>query len=135
LLVIRHARAGHRSEWIGDDRRRPLDERGWAQARALVDELAGFPVTRILSSPFDRCVQTVEPLAEQRGLPIDAREELSEEQQLTRGVDLVRSLMGEPVAICVHGGLTDVAFRQRQRKGEIFVVDDEGTVVERRRVC
>lgn len=79
-------------------------------------------------------MQTVEALAEQRGLPIEVREELGEEQQLTRGVELVRSLVREPVAVCVHAGLTDVAFGQRLKKGEILVVDDDGTVVERRRV-
>lgn len=134
MLVIRHARAGHRSEWTGDDRRRPLDEHGRTQAQALVVGMADFPITRILSSPYDRCVQTVEPLAEQRGLPVEIREELNEDQQLTLGVDLVRSLVGEPVAVCVHAGLTDVAFRQRLKKGETLVVDDDGAVVERRRV-
>ena len=134
LLVIRHARAGNRSEWHGDDRVRPLDERGRAQADALVDELAGFPVERILSSPYDRCIQTVEPLAAERGLPIEPRDELGEERQATAGVTLVRSLAGEPVAVCVHGGLTDNAFGQRQKKGETLVIDRDGAVVERRRV-
>ena len=82
-----------RSEWEGDDRLRPLDERGRRQAEALVDALAAFPITRIFSSPYDRCVQTVEPLAAQRGLPVELREELGEEQQCTsrRGT---RSLAG-----------------------------------------
>ena len=134
LLVIRHARAGERSAWEGDDRLRPLDKRGGSQADALVDALAAFPITRILSSPYDRCVQTVEPLAEQRGLPIELREELGEEQQFTGGVALARSLIGDGVALCVHGGLTDAAFGERQKKGETLVVDADGRVVERIRV-
>jgi phosphohistidine phosphatase SixA len=134
LLVIRHARAGERSEWEGDDRLRPLDERGGDQADALVDALAAFPITRILSSPYDRCVQTVEPLAAQRGLPIEVRDELGEEQQLTAGVALARSLIGDSVALCVHGGLSDAAFGERQKKGETLVVDADGRVVERIRV-
>ena len=134
MLVIRHARPGHRSEWTGDDRRRPLDEKGRAQAQALVDELTSVAISRLVSSPYDRCVETFEPLADQRGLPIEAREELSEEQQLSRGVELVRSLVGEAVAVCVHGGLSDVAFGERLKKCEILVVGDDGAVVERRRV-
>jgi 8-oxo-dGTP diphosphatase len=134
LLVIRHARAGDRAEWRGDDRRRPLDERGRRQAEALVDALAAFPVTRILSSPYDRCVQTVEPLAAQRELPVEVSEELGEEQQLTAGAVLVRSLIGQEVAVCVHGGLSDEAFGERQKKGETLVVDADGRVVERIRV-
>jgi 8-oxo-(d)GTP phosphatase len=133
LLVIRHARAGDRSEWEGDDRKRPLDNRGRRQATAVVDELAGFPIARILSSPYDRCVQTVEPLAAQRNLEIELRGELGEDRQHDEGVALVRSLADEPVAVCVHGGLSDAAFGERQKKAETLVVDG-GHVVERRRV-
>jgi 8-oxo-dGTP diphosphatase len=134
LLVIRHARAGHRTQWEGDDRRRPLDERGHAQSKKLVLELEGFAIERILSSPYDRCVQTVEPLAAARGLDVELREELSEERQGTDGVVLVRELVGEPVALCVHGGLSDWTLGVRQKKAEILVVDAQGGVVESRRV-
>jgi hypothetical protein len=47
---------------------------------------------------------------------------------------LVRSLIGEPVAVCVHGGLSDAVFGERLRKGETLVVDEGGDVVERLRV-
>jgi 8-oxo-dGTP diphosphatase len=134
LLVIRHASAGERSEWQGDDRKRPLDEKGRRQAAALVTELAQFPITRILSSPYDRCVQTVEPLAAERGLEIEVRDELGEELQSSEGAALVRSLAGDDVAVCVHGGLSDAAFDEGQKKAETLVVDGEGRVVERVRV-
>jgi 8-oxo-dGTP diphosphatase len=131
LLVIRHARAGDSSTWQGDDRLRPLDKRGTKQARALVETLASFEIERILSSPADRCVQTVEPLAAARGLSVETRDELGEERQWRDGVQLARSLVTEPVAICVHGGLSDDAFGERQKKGETLVVDPAGNVVER----
>jgi phosphohistidine phosphatase SixA len=133
LVVIRHARAGDSSEWTGDDRKRPLDERGARQAAALVDELADFPLARILSSPYDRCVQTVEPLAVQRGLEVELRAELGEARQV-EGVALVRSLVGEPVAVCVHGCLPEATFGERLKKGGMLFVDGDGRVVERRRV-
>jgi phosphohistidine phosphatase SixA len=134
LVVIRHARAGDSSEWTGDDRKRPLDERGVRQAAALVDELTDFPLTRILSSPYDRCVQTVEPLAVQRGLEVELRDELGEGRQQVEGVALVHSLVGEPVAVCVHGGLPEATFGERLKKGGMLFVDGDGRVVERRRV-
>ena len=134
MLLIRHARAGKRSEWHGDDRRRPLDERGRRQAVALVDELAPFPIERILSSPYTRCVQTIEPIAAQRGLEIELRSELGEERQHDAGAALARGLAGEPVALCVHGGLSDAAFGVSQKKGETLAVDPAGRVAERRRV-
>jgi 8-oxo-dGTP diphosphatase len=134
LLVIRHARAGDRDDWKGDDRRRPLDDRGRRQAQELVEQLAAFPISRILSSPYDRCVQTVAPLAAQRDLPIEQRDELGEERQHHEGTALVRSLIDQPVAVCVHGGLSDAAFGERLKKGETLVVDERGDVVERLRV-
>jgi phosphohistidine phosphatase SixA len=121
LLVIRHARAGDRDDWRGDDRERPLDKRGRRQADALVEELEGYPISRILSSPYDRCVQTVEPLATRRGLAIEQRDELGEGGQYN-GAILVRSLIGQPVAVCVHGGLSDTAFGERLKKGETLDV-------------
>ena len=70
LFVVRHASAGHREDWDGDDRLRPLDKRGGRQAEELVKRLEPHPIGRILSSPHTRCIQTVEPLAAARGLDI-----------------------------------------------------------------
>ena len=134
MLLIRHARAGDSAEWEGDDRKRPLDKRGRRQADALVEALAPFPLTRILSSPYDRCVQTVEPLATARGLEIELCDELGEERKGSDGAALARSLAGEPVALCVHGGLSDAAVGTRQKKGEVLVVDANASVVDRFRV-
>jgi phosphohistidine phosphatase SixA len=133
LLVIRHARAGDRDGWSGDDRERPLDKRGRRQADALVEELEGYPISRILSSPYDRCVQTVEPLAAQRGLAIEQRDELGEGGQHNCAM-LIRSLTGQRVAVCVHGGVSDAVFGERLKKGETLVVDERGDLVERLRV-
>ena len=78
VLLVRHARAGERSEWTGDDRDRPLDEVGWAQADHLVRLLARFDVEDIVSADFLRCVQTVTPLGEALGIPIREKKCLSE---------------------------------------------------------
>jgi broad specificity phosphatase PhoE len=37
-------------------------------------QLGDYRITRILSSPAVRCLQTVEPLAQRRGLPIEPDE-------------------------------------------------------------
>lgn len=134
LLLIRHASAGDRDEWTGDDRRRPLDERGRRQAEKLVPLLAPYEPVRILSSPADRCVQTVEPLARARGLSIELREELAEEHQATESAALVLGLAGEAVAISCHGGLSEVLVGESQKKGETIVLelqDDRLVMVDR----
>lgn len=105
LLLVRHAWAGDRDVWEGDDRERPLDDRGRKQAEELVERLRPYPIEAILSSPARRCVETVEPLAKARGLEIEQRPELSEERQATEGFPLVRSLAGRDVVVCGHGGL------------------------------
>jgi phosphohistidine phosphatase SixA len=132
LLVVRHARAGDRSAWLGDDRLRPLDKRGRKQARALVEALEQFPVERILSSPYLRCVETVEPLAESRGVDITLCDELGEGR--SDGIELALSVMGEQVVLCVHAGLSDAAFGERLKKAETLVVDAAGNPVRRFRV-
>ena len=125
LLLVRHASAGKRDEWDAADTDRPLDERGKEQAAHLPEVLARFTIERILSSPAKRCLDTVGPLAAARGLTVEPREELCEERQDREGHTLVRSLAGQNVIVCGHGGLeTVIAGAPRWRKGTTFVVDD-----------
>ena len=74
--LLRHAKAGDREAWPGDDDSRPLSNTGRRQAKGLVRVLADVVIKRILSSPAVRCVESVRPLSEQRGLPIEPRDEL-----------------------------------------------------------
>jgi broad specificity phosphatase PhoE len=76
LLLIRHA-LPHRSE-PGEGSDPDLSEAGVEQAKRLPDALARFPITRLVSSPQRRAVQTAEPVAAARGLTIDIDERLAE---------------------------------------------------------
>jgi 8-oxo-(d)GTP phosphatase len=131
LLLIRHAWAGDRSVWVGDDRLRPLDARGEEQARALVDLLAEFAVAAIHSSPYRRCLETIEPLAAARGLKVVEREELGEERQSVDGYAVVASLREEDAVVCGHGGLQFALADppSKWRKGETLVVAPDLRVV------
>jgi phosphohistidine phosphatase SixA len=123
LLLVRHASAGDRDKWQGNDRERPLDERGRKRAADLVGQLEPYSIEAILSSPADRCVETVEPLARARGVEIEQRLELSEEVGMTEGIALVRSLADRKLVVCGHGGLEQVlADPPRWKKGMVFVV-------------
>ena len=130
MLLIRHGRAGDSDAWEGDDRLRPLDEKGRRQAEQLVQLLEPHSVDRIVSSAALRCVQTVEPLAHARGLEIEVRKELGEGLQSSAGVQLLRSLGEIDVAVSCHGGLSEAVCAEHQKKGEVFVLDGE-TVLER----
>jgi 8-oxo-(d)GTP phosphatase len=76
LIVLRHANAVARRSWDGPDVERPLTPRGLVQARALPRLLAAYGVSRLISSPAARCVQTLTPYAEgpaaQRQIELDA---------------------------------------------------------------
>jgi broad specificity phosphatase PhoE len=76
LLLIRHA-LPHRSE-PGEGSDPDLSADGVEQANRLPDALARFPITRLVSSPQRRAVQTAEPVAAARGLTIDIDERLAE---------------------------------------------------------
>jgi broad specificity phosphatase PhoE len=102
ILLVRHAKASNRYRWVGDDRLRPLTAKGREQARLLVDVLGPLAPRRILSSPYTRCVQTVEPLAEILGLPIERTEALAE-GHTPSALHLLRSLSDQSVVTCGHG--------------------------------
>lgn len=135
LLLLRHTSAGSRDEWAGDDRERPLDKRGVRQAKKLVRALADLEIDRIVTSPYLRCVQSVEPLAAALGLTTGVREELSEEQQHTAGIQLVRGLAGSDTLVCGHGGLEHaIPDPPRWKKGMVLVVGEHLELLEVRKV-
>ena len=70
VLVVRHATAGSKSRYSGDDRKRPLDKHGRAQAESLVDLLTAFGAGELFAADRVRCHQTLGPLAEELGVPV-----------------------------------------------------------------
>ncbi|MGC8626512.1 MAG: SixA phosphatase family protein [Acidimicrobiales bacterium] len=103
LLLVRHAHAWPRKEWPGEERLRPLSPNGLREAEGLVSIAGSFPAPlRVLSSPYERCVQTVAPLAARYGLLVETADELAEGHS-DKAVKLVRSLAGQDVVVCTHG--------------------------------
>jgi 8-oxo-dGTP diphosphatase len=135
VLLVRHAKAGDRDEWEPPDDLRPLTAKGEAQAEALVTTLAGFDISRVLSSPYLRCSQTVAPLAAAHGLAVEPCDDLAEGFGRA-GVALVRSLLdgeGSDVVLCTHGDvmeqvLDSLGVRRDgyARKGATWVLDGHG---------
>jgi 8-oxo-dGTP diphosphatase len=138
VLLLRHGRAGVRSSWEGDDRRRPLDELGMRQAEELVRLLSRFEVEEIISADFDRCVQTVLPLSEAIGVPIREEElfsELGYPAHEEEAIHLVRKL-GESLSTTVVCSQGDVIPDLLQRLAGIDHVDlPENFNVKKAGVC
>jgi 8-oxo-(d)GTP phosphatase len=138
LYVVRHAKAGVREAWSGADEQRPLTRRGRRQALRLVDRFRGLEIQRILSSPFVRCMQTVEPLAEARGLPVEVATELGEGASVDELLRGLATLSDRPTVVCGHGteirsmidrleaGGATIEGARGIAKGSVWVLDREG---------
>jgi len=128
IVLIRHASAGDREGWSGEDRLRPLDERGWRQAEGLVSALAEFDIERVLSSSAVRCVESVEPLASSVGVEIEERPELMEGASREDALALVDELRGTAAALCTHGDVVYELLGDGLKKGAAAVLepDDSG---------
>ncbi|GGL10965.1 NUDIX hydrolase [Mangrovihabitans endophyticus] len=70
--LVRHAHAGERKKWVGNDALRPIDARGLAQAERIGAVVELIAPTRLFAAPPLRCKQTLEPLAGRLDLPIVA---------------------------------------------------------------
>src|SRR5262249_30435185 len=112
-----HAWAGHRHKWERDDRLRPLDKRGRAQAEALREVLLALGVRRAVSSPYVRCTQTVAPL----GLEIVPDERLAEGATVEATIELLREL--EDAVACTHGDIIENVLGRSLKKGAAVVLD------------
>ncbi len=105
LYVVRHAHAGSRSSWDGPDEARPLTTKGHKQATAIADTLAASGASRLVSSPYRRCTQSLEPLAHQLGLVVEDDPRLAEGADGVAALTLADELRKESHAavMCSHG--------------------------------
>lgn len=117
-VLVRHASAGARDDWEDDDRLRPLDARGRRQAEELVERLEAEEVRRIVSSPYTRCVETVEPLAAARGLEVELDERLAEGAGQA-GFALVQE---SGIVCCTHGDVVGELIGRGLKKGAAVVL-------------
>ncbi len=108
ILIVRHGTAGSKSRYKGDDRLRPLDKRGRAQAESLVGQLLAFGADTLYAADRVRCEQTLGPLAEELGVAIHNEPLLTEEayaddrKPARRRVLEIAAAGGTPV-ICTQG--------------------------------
>jgi 8-oxo-(d)GTP phosphatase len=108
VLIVRHGTAGRKKRYKGDDRNRPLDKHGRAQAELLVGQLLAFGPTSLYATDRLRCIQTIEPLADELGVDVTLEPTLTEEAywqdraKARRRVLEIAASDGTPV-ICSQG--------------------------------
>lgn len=138
LYLIRHADAGKRDPYSHDDHLRGLSEDGGRQAQRIADRLGAAGVTRVLSSPYPRCMQTVEPLARRAGVEVELHRVLAEGGDERRILALMKSLAGTEAVLCSHGDTipevirllritgTAIGGERGNAKGSIWTITSDG---------
>ena len=116
LYVVRHGKAGSRSDYHGDDRMRPLSATGHRQAQGLAEMLSGAGVTTLLSSPFLRCIETLQPTARAIGVEVGIDNRLGEGRSATDVIALLETLP-DSAAVCSHGDVIPETIAALQRRG------------------
>jgi len=147
LVLVRHAHAGSKGQWPGDDGRRPLSSEGRAQAARLAEAAASLQPSRIVTSPLLRCIETVQPLAERMHVRLEEEPALAPDAA-SEAASLVGELLvrrsacppGQtPWVICTHGEILGVILpaiahdhplphRPPGAKGSVWLVDATGSM-------
>jgi probable phosphoglycerate mutase len=136
VLLVRHALPLRSEHGQGSDPN--LSDEGIAQIARLPDALARFPVTRVVSSPQRRAIQTAEPVAAARALPVEIDDRFAEYDRDLPAyipVEQIRAENPKEWARLVQGHLPsavdEVAFRARVLAAVtdlVAAVDPEDTV-------
>jgi 8-oxo-dGTP diphosphatase len=116
LYLVRHAKAGERRLWEGDDMERPLSPKGWKQAELVAERLAALDVSTLHSSPYLRCIQTLEPLAARLETTIEIEQRLCEEEPFEPVLDLLAEVPAGAV-LSSHGDIIPATLAALERRG------------------
>jgi 8-oxo-dGTP diphosphatase len=118
VYVIRHTKAGEREGWREPDELRPLSKTGRKQALKLWASLEGIPFTRLVSSPFLRCIQTLEPFSDALGIDITIARELAEEEPVAGAEAWVLAAAADgPAAFSTHGDIVQALVQTLRARG------------------
>lgn len=139
LLLVRGAQAAKRAGWTYSEDNRPLAEDGKKAARSLSVLGSMFRVERVLSSPTNRCVETVAELARRESLEVERSDHLSE-GHMEETLQLVAQARGTGTVLCTHeavmAGIVEHLIRNdrivmgkrfRVRKGSAWVLTGDDT--------
>lgn len=116
VFLVRHAKAGERRIWDGDDEHRPLSKQGWWQAEALGKRLAGKGATSLHSSPYVRCMDTLVPLGRRIGVDVIAEPRLAEGGPFEPVLELMADVPDGAV-LCSHGDIVPDVIGALVRRG------------------
>ena len=102
VYLVRHGNAGVRSKWKGQDKNRPLTEKGQQQSLGVAEILARHPITEIWASPALRCAETVVPVADKIGADIQTTKLLKEFTDLDHIHQYLKTLGPGSIVLSAH---------------------------------
>ncbi len=107
VIILRHAKATLRSDWKGEEANKPLLPQGMVQAKRLANLLAAYGPKELVTSPWKRCHDTIEPYAKKTKRTLVERGQLTELSSKRRPLStkkVVASLLGDSNSglICTH---------------------------------
>jgi probable phosphoglycerate mutase len=128
LLIIRHALPLRTEPGQGSDPH--LSEAGVEQAKTLPDALARYPISRVVSSPQIRAIQTAQPVADELGLDVDIDDRLAEYDRDLSHYTPVEEISAEDMKRLASGqlpsGVDEKAFVARVKAGVNDIVKAAG---------
>ncbi len=146
LYLLRHAHAGSRSGFAGNDFDRTLTSKGRAQVAHVESLLVGERISTVYSSAYVRCVETVAGIASKHGVKVKERAELLEGADVTTTLALIDECANQATVMCSHGDVIPKVLRRLvsagmvsdtpnlSHKGSMWILDrdDDGRIVRGR---
>ena len=84
LILVRHARTAETSSVLsGRTKGIPLSAEGVREAKLLAERLSSVPLAGIVSSPMQRCIETVDAVRSTRAANVPARPNVEIDERLT----------------------------------------------------
>lgn len=117
FIVARHAKAKPRSNWTREEGRRPLAATGQRQALAMARLLAAWRPTRVASSPWTRCVQSITPYVKAQNFTLKFIGAITE-HEATRHPRKARKAIAKLLAkrrsqaVCTHRPVLPLVFAE-----------------------
>jgi len=125
VYLLRHANAGQRERSNVADHERPLSKKGQRQVAQLNRRFLRLPLTRIETSYFVRCEQTIEPLAASLDIVPGHEPTIVEGGSPEAVIQFFRSLHGESALLSSHGDIISGVIGQLAAEGVEFDSDLE----------
>ncbi|QWU44559.1 histidine phosphatase family protein [Bacillus sp. NP247] len=138
IYFVRHAH----STYTKEERERPLSEKGWLDAQNITSLLKDEKIDVVISSPYERAMQTVEGIANANKLSIqleeDLRERLLSKEPVQDFNDAIQKVWEDWIFAYEGGESNDVAQRRAvlcmqnilgKYKGKNIVIGTHGNIM------